>query len=152
MKKKRYSPGMPVAVWTGRDPQEGTAVDSLTVIFRTIGCYWSRKSGCTMCGYFNDAADEPPLEGELLAQLEHALEKMGTGTSLLKIFTSGSFLDEREVSQEVRNAMMERIGKTGSIKKIMAETRPEFVNEKILGNILDILEKYDIKFEVAIGL
>ncbi|MBC2697740.1 MAG: archaeosine biosynthesis radical SAM protein RaSEA [ANME-2 cluster archaeon] len=152
MKKKRYSPGMPVAVWTGRDPQEGTAVDSMTVIFRTIGCYWSRKSGCTMCGYFNDAADEPPLEGDLLSQLEHALEKMGTGTSLLKIFTSGSFLDEREVSQEVRNAMMERIGKTGSIKKIMAETRPEFVNEKILGNILDILKKYDIKFEVAIGL
>jgi len=48
--------------------------------------------------------------------------------------------------------MMERIGKAGSIKKIMAETRPEFVNEKILGNILDILGKYDIKFEVATGL
>ncbi len=152
MKKKRYSPEKPVAVLTGRDMQEGTAVDSLTVIFRTIGCYWSRKKGCTMCGFFNDAADEPPLESDLLSQLEYALEKMGTGTSLLKIFTSGSFLDEREVSQEVRNAMMERIGKTGSIKKVMAETRPEFVNEKILGTILEILGKYDIKFEVAIGL
>lgn len=109
MKKKRYSLDMPVAVWTGRDPQEGRAVDSFTVIFRTIGCYWSRKSGCTMCGYFNDAADEPPSEDNLLSQLDHALEKMVTGTSLLKIFTSGSFLDEREVSKEVRNAMMERI-------------------------------------------
>ena len=82
MKKKRYSPEKPVAVLTGRDMQEGTAVDSLTVIFRTIGCYWSRKSGCTMCGFFNDAADEPPSKGDLLSQLEYALEKMGTGTYL----------------------------------------------------------------------
>ena len=152
MKKKQYSPDIPVSAWTGRDLLDERGIDSLTVILRTIGCYWSRKHGCTMCGYFNDAAAEPPLKTDLLAQLEYALDKMAPGTPLLKIFTSGSFLDEREVSQETRNAMMERIVKTGSIKKIIAETRPQFVNEKILGTILDILDKYDIRFEIAVGL
>jgi radical SAM enzyme (TIGR01210 family) len=152
IKKMVQSPNIPTAVWRGRDLLDNRPVDSLTIIFRTIGCYWSRISGCTMCGFINDSATIPPTEENVLNQLDHALKKMESQTSLLKIFTSGSFFDDREIPPILRKRIVERIADIGTIKKIVVETRPEFVDEQNLNSICEILDSNDIRLEIAIGL
>ncbi|MBE0523182.1 MAG: archaeosine biosynthesis radical SAM protein RaSEA [Methanosarcinales archaeon] len=151
-KKKEHSPDFPTAVWHGKDLFEGKPVDSLTVIFHTIGCHWSHSGGCSMCGYFNDSATVPPGDENLISQFDHVLKKIGNNTALIKIFTSGSFFDDREIAHSVRTGIFEKIGDIGTIKKIVAETRPEFVTEKKLNDSLEILDKYGIRLEIAVGL
>ncbi|MCK5216923.1 MAG: archaeosine biosynthesis radical SAM protein RaSEA [Methanosarcinales archaeon] len=149
MTKRHQSNDIPAAVWPGQDLLNGKPVGSLTIIFRTIGCYWT---GCTMCGFYNESAITPPTQDDLLSQLEYAIGRMGDQTNLFKIFTSGSFFDNREISLSTRNLIFERIASTGTIKKIVAETRPEFINKDTLSSALGILEKYNVKLEIAMGL
>src|SRR5512136_464101 len=114
------------AIWKERDVVDGRKVDAIVVIFRTVGCWWSRKRGCLMCGY-NQAASETGIgEGELLKQLDAAKAKF-QGERMLKIYTSGSFLDEREVPLPVRKRILDEFS---SCERILFESRPEFVTEE----------------------
>ena len=151
-RKKTRPVDMPTAVWTGHDLLDGKPVETLTIIFCTTGCYRGMEDGCTMCGFVNDSADSTPSDDNLLTQLDRAIGKSTPQTSMIKIFTSGSFFDEGEVTSSARRRILETIGEMGSIKKVMAETRPEFVNEKILRDTLDVLDRYEISFEIAMGL
>ncbi|MDW7776219.1 MAG: archaeosine biosynthesis radical SAM protein RaSEA [Methanosarcinales archaeon] len=151
-KKKARPVDMPTAVWTGHDLLNGKPVETLTIIFCTTGCYWGMGEGCTMCGYVNDSADSIPSDEDLLAQFTRAAGKSTPQTSLIKIFTSGSFFDEGEVTSLARRRILDAIGGMGSVKKVVAETRPEFVTETRLRDTLAVLERYDISFEIAMGL
>jgi radical SAM enzyme (TIGR01210 family) len=140
-----YSPkdkDRPEAVWKEEDIVEGLKVRALVVIFRTIGCWWSRKKGCLMCGY-NQAASEIGIgQEQLLKQLEVAKSKF-QGEEMVKIYTSGSFLDEREVPAAVRDRIMDGFS---SCKRILFESRPEFVTEESLSSLPSE------KIEIALGL
>ncbi|MDF1556612.1 MAG: archaeosine biosynthesis radical SAM protein RaSEA [ANME-2 cluster archaeon] len=151
-RKKARPVDRPTAVWAGSDLLDGKPVDSLTIIFCTTGCYWGLGEGCTMCGYINESADSPPLDDDLLAQLDHAAVKISPQTSLIKIFTSGSFFDQKEISQSARTRILETISKMKTVKKVVAETRPEFVTKERLVDTLNVLDRYDIRFEIAMGL
>lgn len=133
----------PVASWLDYDfsKEEQKAIKCLTVILRTVGCQWRK---CTMCGYWHESADV--TQTDILTQLERALQNSPDEDFILKIFTSGSFLDEREISTETRREIAAMVKKR-KIKKLIVETRPEFINaEKIAG--LKITEH----LELAIGL
>lgn len=143
---------MPTAVWTGNDLLNGRPVETLTIIFCTTGCYWGRGRGCTMCGYVNDSADSIPSDDDLLAQFARAADKSTQRPSLIKIFTSGSFFDEREIPSLARTRILEAISGMSCVKKVVAETRPEFVTEIRLRDTLAVLDRYDISFEIAMGL
>jgi len=41
-KAKTSRPDEPCAMWTGADLADGKKVDTLTIIFRTSGCWWIR--------------------------------------------------------------------------------------------------------------
>lgn len=145
-KVRSNPPDRPTAVWTGKDLFDGKTVSSLTVIFQTTGCRWNN---CTMCGYIYDSAQHSPSHDDLLKQYDFAMSRMKDEGSIVKIFTSGSFFDEQEISQETRKEMLSRLAKDKRVKKVIAETRPEYVTDGILSECKDILGK---KFEVAIGL
>jgi radical SAM enzyme (TIGR01210 family) len=133
-----------VSCWTESDVLEKEVVDSLVVILRTSGCSWASKKGCTMCGYFNDCHPDAGGE-EIEVQMEKALKKVN-GQSILKIFTSGSFLDDREVPRKTREKILSMA--SGKFKQVIVETRPEYVNED---SVEDCLSKVD-ELQVAIGL
>jgi hypothetical protein len=141
----------PAAVWTGRDHYAGTIPDTLTMIFRTSGCWWGKVGGCTMCGFVYDRATNPPALTDLEAQYEKALKKADRLDSfMLKIFTSGSFLDEREIDRQARTALLGRMAEDRRISKVIVETRPEFVTQEALEDCVGALG--DKPFEIAIGL
>jgi len=66
-------------------------------------------------------------------------------TENLKVFGSGSFLDEKQVPKEVRRYFIEKCRQMG-IKKVTIESRPEFITT-------EKLKEFDgIDLEIGIGL
>lgn len=139
-------PDRPTAVWTGKDLLDGKPITALTVIFQTSGCRWNN---CTMCGYVYDSAQKPPSHDDLMKQFEYAMSRCKDEDFILKIFTSGSFLDDGEIDAATRKEMLSRLGADDRVKKVIAETRPEYVTQEKVAEAKDALGK---RFEVAMGL
>ena len=139
---REFDETKPIAMWTEKDTVNGEIVDAFVLILRTRGCYWALNSGCTMCGYINDARMEPVSDENMEAQLEKALRKY-RGERVVKIFTSGSFLDSKEISTE----MQVRIARAfEGADRLIVESLPEFVVPKILEPVVQD------NLEIAIGL
>ncbi|MBA5942672.1 MAG: archaeosine biosynthesis radical SAM protein RaSEA [Methanophagales archaeon] len=136
----------PVASWYDYDffTEERRAIKSLTVILRTAGCQWRR---CVMCGYWQESADARLVQADILTQLERALRDCPEEEFILKIFTSGSFLDEQEISSDTRRAIAEMVKRREAVKKLVVETRPEFVSAEKIESLNGIEN-----LEFAIGL
>lgn len=143
--KQDYS--KPVRCWSEKDIIDNEIVDAFVIIFRTRGCSWALKSGCSMCGYFNDSAWRKITEKQLLQQYQNAMEKYN-GEEFVKIFTSGSFLDEKEIPKTVRSKIIGDLSK--KTKKVSVESRPEYITEEILSEIKNINDLN--RFEIGVGL
>jgi len=142
----RVTPSRPVRWWTEKDRLDGTVVDAFVVIFVTEGCSWAHHSGCTMCGYGNDSAATPVTTADLEQQVSTALRDYH-GEPLVKIFNSGSFLDDRELPPKARETMLSSFSKAS---KITVESRPEYVTAEALEQIHALTDPR--VFEVGIGL
>jgi len=140
-------PRQPVRTWSEKDVLDGTIVDAFVIILRTRGCSWALSSGCTMCGYFNDSMLIRVAEEDLQAQFETALQHY-KNEKIVKLFTSGSFLDPSEVPLPVQHSILSTLNTTA--EKISVESRPEYITEKQIQRIQKGVPLN--KFEVGIGL
>ncbi len=141
------NPRQPVRCWSEKDVLDGKVVDAYVIILRTRGCSWALSSGCTMCGYFNDSMLSTLSENDLLSQFENALQDY-KNEKIVKLFTSGSFLDPSEIPVPVQQHILTTLNST--TEKISVESRPEYITEKSLGAIQ---EEAPLKeFEVGVGL
>lgn len=122
----------PVTVWKEDDMVDGRREKALVAIFRTRGCHWSRKGGCSMCGYNVESLEGIGVE-ELSAQLQAVLERY-EGEGMVKLYTSGSFLDPVEIPLEVRDRIL---GAFDGAKRVLFESRPEFVTPEVLREMPD---------------
>jgi len=134
----------PVYVGTGTDIIDFEPIKAVTVILRTTGCHWRR---CKMCNYYLEQAPPPLSEEDLISQIDHAISKFPEGDLIVKIFTSGSFFDEREIPRGVQESILRRLPRD-QIRKLIIETRPEFVTRSAISTAVEIFDS----FEVAIGL
>jgi radical SAM enzyme (TIGR01210 family) len=141
------NPQRPVHCWSEKDVLDGKIVDAYVIILRTRGCSWALSSGCTMCGYFNDSMLTTLSEEDLLTQFGVALQGY-KNEKIVKLFTSGSFLDPSEIPVRVQQQILSTLNDTAD--KISVESRPEYITKK---NVQAIQEKIPLKyFEVGIGL
>ena len=129
MKDKR-SPSQLEAVWKESDMSGGRKVDAMVMIMRTNGCCWVKSGGCTMCGY-REASLGGVTEEDLLKQLEQALSRY-KDEPFVKIYTSGSFLDDNEIPPSVRAKIFEAFS---GCERILFESRPEFITEESLKGV-----------------
>jgi radical SAM enzyme (TIGR01210 family) len=134
----------PVSVWKEKENVDGKSVDAGVVILRTSGCAHSIDGGCTMCGY-NIESQENITAEDLIAQFDRASADM-EGISFLKLYTSGSFLDEREIPADVRNHVLAWCKDRGS--KLLVESRTEFVTD----DMMDAVTAMHDDLEIAVGL
>ncbi|UCH72173.1 MAG: archaeosine biosynthesis radical SAM protein RaSEA [Thermoplasmatales archaeon] len=144
---KIRDPTKPVRCWFEKDFLDNKIVDTYVIIFRTRGCSWALKSGCTMCGYFNDSMWGKISDKDFSKQFDNSILDY-SGEKFVKIFTSGSFLDDSEVNPKIRKKILNNIVKKAD--KISVESRPEYVTDEKLSEIKEILRSK--KFEVGIGL
>lgn len=142
-KPGKGSPKRFVSAWTEQEVLDGEVTDCFVVVLRTKGCYWSRVSGCSMCGYINDCAEQAPPE-DVVAQFEEAMERHA-GQRFLKIYTSGSFLDDDEIGvgaiQHILTTALTRAD------GVLIESRPEFITRERLEGLPDLG-----RIEIAMGL
>lgn len=152
--KQRIKPSSldyPCAAWTGVDILDGQEIDTLTMIFKTSGCWWGKAGGCTMCGYVYDSAATPPSDVQLVSQFDNAMKKASEfDRFMVKIFTSGSFLDEKEIPLDVRHSILGALEADERVSKVIVETRPEFVTDETMSDCQSTLKT--TLFEIATGL
>ncbi|MBU3901902.1 MAG: archaeosine biosynthesis radical SAM protein RaSEA [Candidatus Thermoplasmatota archaeon] len=163
--KGKYVPKQYVSCWSEKDVIDNEIVDAFVIILRTRGCSWALKSsgktegfskdarnscwnsvasGCSMCGYINDAMIENVSDEDLFFQFSEAMKKFND-QKIVKIFTSGSFLDKSEVSEKLQEKICETLGK--KTEKVIVESRPEFVNKEKLKKLKKLCA-----LEIAVGL
>jgi radical SAM enzyme (TIGR01210 family) len=145
-----YDPHEPTRVWLDEDNTPDGVYQSLTIILNTGGCRWARAGGCTMCGYVAESVDGGSVAHEdLMAQIQHCLdheaEEGDEQAGLIKIYTSGSFLDEREVGAETRRAIAETFADRD---RIVVESLPDFVDREKVADFVD----RGLETDVAVGL
>jgi radical SAM enzyme (TIGR01210 family) len=139
--KKELDLGRPVTVWRSQDLLDGRPAESITMILRTVGCRWNR---CTMCGYAGEGA--PATAGDLINQFDWAMGRSSPDVSVVKIYTSGSFLDPDEMPVEARDEILGRLKAMG-ISRLVIESRPEYITGEGVEACLSHLST-----EFAIGL
>lgn len=153
-KRKKRDPTRPSAKWVasarvGRE--QGTA---LAVVLSTIGCAHARSDsgGCTMCSYLLDGVQEMPTSDQIVAQFKFAMMELETEKAPLsvKIYTSGSFLDNEEIPAEARSEILRIIAEDERIREVILESRPEYTIDSILAGIRDVLG--DRIVEIGMGL
>jgi radical SAM enzyme (TIGR01210 family) len=145
-----HDPAEPTRVWLDEDNTPDGVYRSLTVILNTGGCRWARAGGCTMCGYVAESVDGGSVGHENLTTqlercLEHERENAAEPAGVVKIYTSGSFLDEREVPAETRETIAEAFADR---ERLVVESLPDFVDREKLREFTD----RGLETDVAIGL
>ncbi|HJQ93788.1 MAG TPA: archaeosine biosynthesis radical SAM protein RaSEA, partial [Candidatus Thermoplasmatota archaeon] len=131
--------------WSEEDVLDDRPCRAFVVILKTRGCTWALAGGCTMCGYANDSAWTKVSEQQLVAQFEKAWTRYA-GEELVKIYTSGSFLDRFEVMPGAQKDILSIIGQ--GPKKVAFESLPGFVTDETLGPLEGLCQK----LEVGIGV
>lgn len=132
--------------WVEDEVLAGARVRAFVLILKTRGCYWADVKGCSMCGYARDTLGRSATPSELAAQLAAALRAY-RGEPYVKIYTSGSFLDDREVDPGSRVAIARAFA--GHAKRLLVETLPEFVRDEAL---VPFRDAFAGEVEVAQGL
>lgn len=148
----------PISFWVKKDRLLDGIGKELTIILRTRGCSWalSQNGGCSMCGYYLDANMQSVSVSQIISQFDYALNnkieeiKRDSNNFILKIFNSGSFLDENEIPEKARIDIYEKISKLNKFKEVVIESRVEYITTQKIEEMRDILNnKY---LEIAIGL
>jgi hypothetical protein len=157
-KRTEIALNKPVAYWIKDDRLLNKKGKELTIILRTKGCSWAlgESGGCSMCGYIGDSNIDPVDPEQIIHQFDYAMDKKANEIMsskddfVLKIFNSGSFFDDEEISEEIRSHIYNKIMQFSKIKEIVVESRVEYLRESKLRAMRDTLkEKY---IEIAIGL
>ncbi len=155
--KPKSKSDKPVNFWIEKEPVrdqgELKIYDALVIILGTKGCRWAwmgSGGGCVYCGY---VYKNPREGGDLLKQIDNVIsrtEKNARNINVIKIFTSGSFLDDFEVEKSVRYKILEiLLEKYSNLKIIQLEARPEHL---LVPGRLDELKHIDADIYFNIGL
>ncbi|MFO8109892.1 MAG: archaeosine biosynthesis radical SAM protein RaSEA [Thermoplasmata archaeon] len=139
---KRSSKTDLVTTWHGEEILNGNPAGTFAIIFRTRGCSWSYRSGCTMCGYHTDT-NPGVKEQDLVRQLGEAVDRY-RGEDIVKIYTSGSFFDTNEIPESLASTILSSFDSELTV----VETRPEYVSREVLNSMCGHVNT----LEVAIGL
>lgn len=134
-----------IRAWSEDDVIDGRPCRAFVVILKTRGCTWALAGGCTMCGYANESAWSKVSEEQLVAQFERAWRGY-RDEELVKIYTSGSFLDRHEVMPGAQRRILETIGRAP--QKVAFESLPGFVVDDTFAPLEGLVQR----MEVGIGV
>jgi len=134
---------------------DGNASKRFLIVFRTNGCTYNL---CTMCG-FDQYAINPDLfrinKEHLLMQFRYGIQnaefEKNSDIEQIDLLSLGSFLDDKEIDEDSRKQIMCMISKMPGIRKVMIESRTDFVNESCLKILKNSLRPDQI-LELAVGV
>lgn len=101
-------------------------------------CSWGK---CIFCGYGKVAGKQAKAE-HIISDFKKFFEDLENDVEQIKVFGSGSFLDEKQIPRPARDYFFEECKKRNI--NLIIESRPEFINEDI--------DFHNLDFTIAIGL
>lgn len=133
---------------------DNKSVKRAIIILRGCGCQWSREEegGCTMCGHFSGSTKGQPIPAHYLKeQFERGLAAYDfTQYPMLCLYNGGSFFNETELDPELRRYMYKKINAIGHIKRLIIESRPEYVSDAVLDEVEELMP--NVITEIGVGL
>ncbi len=109
-----------------------------TMVLESGGCAWGK---CIFCGYSKKPSEPDALK--LKAKIDR--EMLDADYEHLKLFTSGSFFDDKQFPKSFREHLAKKCEQK-RVKKLTLESLPQFVTKENL----EPFQKLEV--EVAIGL
>lgn len=140
---------------------EGKTVDRVMIVLRSNGCqHYKTNGGCSMCAHLNGAPlKEKITHKNYVEQWNSVLdgsfvEKTDKEFNLndypvVCVYNLGSLLNPEEISVKTVQYIFSTLNKYKGVKKIIIESRAEYVTEDILSAIRKV---YDGVVEVGIGV
>jgi radical SAM enzyme (TIGR01210 family) len=133
---------------------DGKAIRRVIIILRSTGCKWSLEEhgGCTMCGHLTGTARGNMISSNIYCkQFDEEMSKYNfEDYPMLCLYNSGSFLNTDEIPIEAQDYMLKKINQTNGIKRLIIESRPEYITDSALDRINNICN--DIDVEIGVGL
>lgn len=140
---------------------EGKTVDRVMIVLRSNGCqHYKTNGGCSMCAHLNGAPlKEKITHKNYVEQWNSVLdgsfvEKTDKEFNLndypvVCVYNLGSLLNPEEISVKTVQYIFSTLNKYKGVKKVIIESRAEYVTEDILSAIRKV---YDGVVEVGIGV
>jgi len=148
----------PVSFWIKEDRLLKKRGKEFAIILRTKGCSWALGDfgGCSMCGYIQDSTIENIDQIHIINQFNYALqEKISEITSdeedfIIKIFNSGSFFDDNEISEDVREHIFKNIEVAIGLETVDDYIRNRYINKGL--KFKDFLDAIHLCKENEVGI
>lgn len=139
---------------------EHKIIDRIMVVLRANGCeHYKKTGGCSMCSHFNGTPIHKVTDENYIAQWNSvidgsAIEKEAFKFNLndypvLCLYNLGSLFNKNEISLSVVQYIFKSLNDYKNVKKIIVESRAEYVTEEAIKNITDV---YSGVVEVGIGV
>lgn len=141
------------ATWSSQDLLYSGVGNAIFIILPTPGCAHalSESGGCSMCSYIADSPLEKVSSDELMDIFNDLMGRHDIKPkTAVKIFLSGSFLNEDELPPDARQKILKRLNREKNVEEVVVESRPQFVKKEVVEECLKLLT--DKIFEVSIGL
>jgi len=107
----------------------GEVVPVATIFLTNQECPWR----CLMCDLWKNTLTESVSAGDIPAQIEYALERLGTKASphprQVKLYNSGSFFDAAAIPPGDYPAIAESVGK---FERVIVESHPALIGPRVL--------------------
>lgn len=137
-------------------------VDRVMVVLRANGCeHYKKSGGCSMCSHFNGVDRNYNVSTEdYKKQWDSVID--GSAIELKNknfdinnypvvcVYNLGSLLNEKEISSEAVRYIFESLNKKSGVKKVIIESRAEYITEETIKNIKSVYNKGIV--EVGIGV
>ena len=115
--------------------------------FLTVGCVHDAQGGCVMCNYGKGSREV--RWDEILDELKQIVEKLPWEFEDFLLTPSGSMLDEREVSKEMRSDLIEILKKVRT-KRIIIESRVDTLTEDGLAFMKEAVPEAEKYIEIGV--
>lgn len=137
-------------------------VDRVMVVLRANGCeHYKKNGGCSMCSHFNGVDRNNNIStDDYKKQWDSVID--GSAVELKEIhfnindypivcvYNLGSLLNSDEISFEAVRYIFKSLNKYSGVKKVIIESRAEYITEESIRNIHDVYDKGIV--EVGIGV
>ncbi len=132
----------------------GEKVKRVIFYLRSKGCQWSctNGGGCFMCGhYFGTFKGKELPKYSFLNQFKNEYNKHNfTDIPVICIYNAGSILNDEEIPNNELFEILKIISQNKNIKRVILESRPEFIDYDVISEISKICENKVV--EIGIGL
>jgi radical SAM enzyme (TIGR01210 family) len=137
--------------WRSLDDSRGRRI---IIGIATRGCSYARNTfgGCANCGHVASTLWQRALsDEEQLASFHTTLSEIATArTDTLCLFTSGSFLDDSEISAAARSAILSAANDRLRPRKVLIESLPSFISLRKLTAIRECIPAAEINISVGL--